>query len=463
MEIILVSLLHRFLCPISEYIGDTGDGFHGDKSDEDLDSDTDDECAEEEFFTGDEDDGNDSWQDYPTLSPFHADHWPKSANYPINDLRDLVQQCLVSNFQISPSLELYKGIGSISTNALTVRRSLLETIESNALCSSDNFAAALNIFAWDDSAEAIWKLHTRGSHLLQPWHALEYQNAVVTLGDKSAFKSRASKICQDQLVIIARELRASLCIPFSRLYDPVRVTELETILKQTSLSRRGNIESWVTAISTPGPSHPNPMAFAAMMMGLPVPLAGGQLGGVEELNMLDLEKDTDPDLDDLREEFRPQYKSRFEGWLGATFAIGKSDSVFRAVYDESLTMMPFLRDSDIVDEMLSRYVSPYYIWCAFQCPLLSHRFLRMSDKPSRHHICDGLETLHAFIKAEICKEQSRLEKRRRKQEISRRKGAAKTGQASSSTRGTRAANSTSRTPPSPMPERQAQSGFDQVG
>ena len=369
MEITRVSRLHYVLCPISEYIGDTGDGFHGDKSDEDFDSDMDDECTEEEFLTEDEDGNNNSWQYYPSLSPFHADHWPKSANYPINDLRDLVQQCLVSYFQISPSLELYRGIGSISTDALTARRSLLEAIESNALCSSDNFAAALNIFAWDDSAEAIWKLHTRGSHLLQPWHAIEYQNAVVTLGDKSAFKSRALKICQDQLLIIARELRASLCMPFSRLYDPVRVTELEAILKQTSLSRTGNIESWVTAISTPAPSHPNPMTFAAMMMGLPVPFAGGEFGGTEELNMLDLEKDTDPDLDDLREEFRPQYKNRFEGWIGATFAIGKSDSVFRAVSDELLTMMPFLRGSDVVEEMLTRYVSLLLSLACFSMPI----------------------------------------------------------------------------------------------
>ena len=368
MEITRVSRLHYILCPISEHIGDIGDGFYGDNSDEDLDSDMDDECTEEEFLTEDEDGDNDSWQDCPSLSPFHADHWPKSANYPINDLRDLVQQCLISNFQISPSLELYRGIGSISTDAPAARRSLLETMESNALCSSENFAAALNIFAWNDSAEDIWKLHTRGSHLLQPWHALEYQNAVVTLGDKSAFKSRAFKICQDQLLIVARELRASLCMPFSRLYDPVRMTELEAIQKQTSLSRRGNIESWVTAISTPAPSHPNPMVFAAMMMGLPAPLAG-ELGGAEELNMLDLEKDTDPDLDDLREEFRPQYKSRFEGWLGATFTIGKSHSVFRAVHDELLAMMPFLRDSDVVDEMLSRYVSLLLSLACYPTPI----------------------------------------------------------------------------------------------
>ena len=268
-----VSRLHSILCALSECIGDASDG-----DDSDEDSDTDDECAEEEFPTGDEDD---SCQDYPSFSPFHADHWPKSADFPIDDLRDLIQQCLVSHFQIAPTLELYRGIARISTDAPTVRRSLLETVESNALWSPKNFAAALNIFAHEDSAEVIWKLHKRGSHLLRPCDAPEYRNAVFTLAKRSAFKSDALKICQDQLLIIGRELRASLCLPFSRLYDPARVAELEALLKQQSLSRRGNIESWVTAISTPGPSHPNPITFAAMMMGLPIPLADGELGGVE--------------------------------------------------------------------------------------------------------------------------------------------------------------------------------------
>jgi hypothetical protein len=102
-----------------------------------------------------------------------------------------------------------------------------------------------------------------------------------------------------------------------------------------------------------------------MMMGLPVPapVAGAELGGVDEYNMLDLEKDKDPDLDDLREEFRPQFKVRIQGWLGATLAIGKQDKIFRAVFEELLTMMPFLRDSDIVEEMANRFVALF----AFPC------------------------------------------------------------------------------------------------
>jgi hypothetical protein len=361
-----VSRLHFILCSISKCVGDT---IGSDESDDDLESDTDDGYAEESDYPDHFLEGH--WN----LSPFHADHWPRPTNFPINDFRDLIQQSLVTHFQMAPSLELYRGIASISTDLTSVRRSLLENAESNALWSTENFAAALNIFAYEDSAEVIWKLHERGSHLLRPCHALEYQNAVLTLADKSAFKPHALKICQDQLLTIGRELRAELCLPFSRLYDPARVAELETILKQQSISRRGNIESWVTAISTPAPSHPNPMTFAAMMMGLPIPLAGGELGGIEEMNMFDLEKDPDPDLDDLREEFRPQFKSRLEGWFGTTLEIGKPDQVFRAVHDELLTMMPFLSDDEIIDEMLSRYVSSF---CSSY---------RASQYPSPSHAC----------------------------------------------------------------------------
>jgi len=175
------------------------------------------------------------------------------------------------------------------------------------------------------------------------------------------------------------------------------------------------------------------------------------MGGmpVEELNMLDLDKDGDPDLEDLREEFRPQFKARFEGWLGATLTIGKPDQVFRAVYEELVVLMPFIRDSCIVDEMLGR----------------------LSDKPSRLHIYDGLETIHSFVKTEVCKEQAQLEKRKRKEARGRGKAAAKHDQASSSTQGVQAPGSASkmsasrnstRAGPSSMPMRQPLSGFDDV-
>ncbi len=368
-------MLHSVLLALFDYDGDTVGDISEDELDEDPDSDMDDEDDEDEFLTeyDDDDDDDDShlWQDCPSSFHFHADHWPKSADFAINDLRDLVQQSLLSYFEVTPSLDMYRAIRSISADAMTVQRSLFEAAESNALWSSDNFAAALSIFAFEDSAgEAIWKLLSRGTHLLRPRDAPEYQLAVAALATKSTFKSRALTICQDQLLSTAREFRASLCLSFSRLYDSARVAELEALLEQRSLSRTSNIENWVTAVSTPGTSNPHPMAFAAVMMGLPLPVpdGGGEMGGLDEFNMIDFERDKDPDLDDLRDEFRPQFKERFQGWLGVTLTIGKEDKVFRAVFEELLAMMPFLRDSDIVYEMISRYV-PFlaFSYTAFQC------------------------------------------------------------------------------------------------
>jgi hypothetical protein len=428
-----VSFFHSVLSAISDYDGDMIGGVPEDESDEDLDSEMDEDDED------DEDDDSHSWQDYSSPFYFHADHWPKSTGFAINDIRDLVQQSLVSYFETAPSPEMYRAIRSISAGAdqANIRRSLLEAAESNALWSSDNFAAALTIFACEDSTETIWKLLSRGAHLLRPCDAPDYQNAVVCLSTKPTFKTRALAMCQDQLLSIAREFRASLCLSFSRLYDAARVAELEALLKQKSVSRTSNIESWVSAVSTPGPSHPHPMTFAAMMMGLPVPVpvAGGELGGVDEFNMLDLEKDTDPDLDDLREEFRPQFKERIQGWLGATLAIGKQDKVFRALFEEFLTMMPFLRDSDIVDEMVNRYVAHFAFPCVLPgANITPRRFLRISDIPSKSHICEGLETLHGFLKSEICKERAKLERRQRKEVKAKRFA-----------RGPKAPNSTSRT------------------
>jgi hypothetical protein len=254
---------------------------------------------------------------------------------------------------------------------------------------------------------------------------------------------------------------------FPRLYEPVRLTELEALLKQRSLSRKGNIENWVTAVSTPASGHDHHMALGTTMMGLPV--LGGELVGMEEVNMLDLERDRDPDLDSLREELRPQFKSRFEGWVGATFTIGKYDQVFRAVYKELLVVMPFLRDPEVVDEMIGRCVPSLFRGVFPSSHHLPSRFLRMANRPSKHHICDGFETLLSFVKTELCKEQVRAEKRRRKEARTKGKEAVRTGQPSSSAQRTRAANSTSRTPasrgnasPSSMYTRQPQGGFDDV-
>ena len=465
-------MFHSALFATSDCDGDTINGFSEDESDEDLESDMDDEDDEDdEFFrilTEDEDDDSHTWQDYP----FHADHWPKSTRFAINDIRDLVQQSLVSYFETAPSPEMYRAIRSISTDATTIRRSLLEAAESNALWSSDNFAAALSIFASEESTETIWKLLSRGAHLLRPCDATEYQSAVVTLSTTSAFKAHALTMCQDQLLSVAREFRASLCLSFSRLYDSARVAELEALLKQKSVSRTSNIESWVSAVSTPGPSHPHPMAFAAMMMGLPVPVpvTGGEFGGVDEFNMLDLEKDRDPDLSNLRDEFRPRFKDRLEGWLGTALAIGKHEKVFHAVFEDVLTMMPFLRDSDIVDEMINRYDTLFLFLVASAdiLPRTACLFLsqRVSDIPSKQHIGEGLETLHGFVKSEICKEQARVEKRRRKEE--RAKRSARSTRASNLTSTSRtskapAARTNPRTNSGPSSQRsQPLSGFDDV-
>ena len=77
-------------------------------------------------------------------------------------------------------------------------------------------------------------------------------------------------------------------------------------MRQVTPGRQDRIERWVDAVSTPGLNNPNPMAFAAMVMGLPITPT---MEGLDEMELSYLEMDpSDPDLEDLREEFRPRLK-----------------------------------------------------------------------------------------------------------------------------------------------------------
>ncbi|KAI0301884.1 hypothetical protein B0F90DRAFT_1816770 [Multifurca ochricompacta] len=205
------------------------------------------------------------------------------------------------------------------------------------------------------------------------------------LARKLTFKSRTFKICQDQLLTVAQEFRS--------------------------------IESWVTAISTPLLSHPNPMTFTVMVIPIPGPVTAGEFDGMEELNMLDLEKDSDPDLDNLREEFRPQVKSRFQGWLAAARTIGKPDQVFHVVFAELLTRCCF----SVILILLTRCsIGTYFfvVLSVFSGP--DHRpagsqgcLINQASITS----CDGFGFLHS-VKIEVFKEQ--VQRRRRKARAKRR-------------------------------------------
>jgi hypothetical protein len=93
------------------------------------------------------------------------------------------------------------------------------------------------------------------------------------------------------------------------------------------------------------------MAFAAMAVGLPV--SSGISGEDPELAAaLDMDQ-FDPDLEDLREEFRPRLKARFDGWCKVAARIEGGSAIMIKAYAKVVELMPFLRASDVVEEMLT--------------------------------------------------------------------------------------------------------------
>jgi len=144
-----------------------------------------------------------------------------------------------------------------------------------------------------------------------------------------------------------------------------------------SAVRHDRIERWVDAVVTPNSQPTNPMNFAALLMGLPLPAGLDDGDDGDPFGYLDIDQN-DPDLEDLREEFRPPLKERFDGWNDTALLIHGGPALLLDIYAKLMDLMPFLRATDAIDEMISR----------------------IADKPSKHHICDALDALSTFCKAQ---------------------------------------------------------------
>ncbi|TFY78806.1 hypothetical protein EWM64_g5211 [Hericium alpestre] len=102
--------------------------------------------------------------------------------------------------------------------------------------------------------------------------------------------------------------------------------------------------------------------------------------------------EADPDLEDLREEFKPPMKQRLQGWIDTATTIPGGANTLLSVFKKTVDTLPFLLGNDIVEELLSR----------------------LSDKPNKHHVGDALEALHSFAKVQRKKFAASMEKKRRK-------------------------------------------------
>ncbi|EPQ59835.1 hypothetical protein GLOTRDRAFT_136589 [Gloeophyllum trabeum ATCC 11539] len=328
---------------------------------------------------------------------YHADHWPKKLNDHIVPLRKLVQDHLLSVFQVSPSLGLWECLLAISTDPKATRAQLEKQLSSIATSSTSTFVAALDIRSFQCNNEALISLLDTHAHLLRPRDAPSYQQAVISLSHNPFFQYRALQMLEKELLDAARAIRAALLGYFSEIDKQANKDEFEDIMKLRAASdaRRERLEAWVDAIVTPGTQPPHPMAFAALMMGLPLGAAIADSDEPDPLGYLDIDQ-SDPDLEDLREEFRPQLKLRFESWVLAAGSVKGGSTVLSRVYKDILGSMPYVRARDAVDEMIGR----------------------LADRPSKHHICDGVDALARFAKTQKKKMATKADKQKRKAEKS---------------------------------------------
>ncbi|TFK83254.1 hypothetical protein K466DRAFT_589876 [Polyporus arcularius HHB13444] len=356
-----------------------------DDADDDVsvlsDIDEDEDAYTDEDSELDEPIGNHDWLPKvpETASPSHAKHWSSRISSQMWNFRKYVHAAMLAVFKVNPSLRLYSAILANSTSPETTAAELMTYLNEMAPSCPEVFAAALDIHSLERNTITLASLLSSHSHLIRPRDAPIYQSAVTTLGADPFQQQRALDIIEKELLDTANAVRAPLLASFSLLETPENKAEIEQILKlrPSAGGRQDRIERWVDAVITPGTNTPNPMALAAMVMGLPiVPVLDG-MDDADPLGYLDLDP-TDPDMEDLRDEFRPRLKQRFEGWADAGIAVKGGQTILVKVYRELVKTMPWLRASDVVEEMMAR----------------------LADKPSKQFLIDAVDALSAFVKVQ---------------------------------------------------------------
>ena len=254
-------------------------------------------------------------------------------------------------------MRLYHRILTISLNADQTAADLLAILSDIAPSSTDTLAAALDIYAMENDTTEIATLLKSHYHLLCPRDAPTLQCALTVLSDDPSYQLYNLQILEKELNETARTIRAALQSCFCNVEEVDHQEELTQIIKLQSgtRQRRDRIERWVDAVITPGSPPVNPVVFAAMMFGLPMVPGMDDGDDPDPLGYLDLNP-TDPDFEDLREEFRPMLKERFECWNETAMTVKGGPGVLIKLYSKLVELMPFLRASDVVDEMIGRYV-----------------------------------------------------------------------------------------------------------
>lgn len=287
---------------------------------------------------------------------FYAPHWSWRIADQQSRLRNLVHTALLNIFKVAPSAPLYSSMIAIAEDEDDLDAELHPLVMAVAGHSSDNLSAALRIVSLNNRTDSVNKLLKAHKHLLRPQDAASLQFAVLIMSGNFFYRSHAMSIVQEELSDVSNVFRAAIRASFCKIDSEINKSELTQILalRRDSLHRRTRVERWVKGVLTPQVNTAHPMALAALMIGIPLPPGADGTDEGDMLGYVDLDGD-DPDQEDLREEFRPNIKARFQGWVDTAVAVRGGSAMLMKMYTNLVGDMPFLKGKDVVEEMLARY------------------------------------------------------------------------------------------------------------
>lgn len=253
-------------------------------------------------------------------------------------------------------MEINNTLLSISHDVSETEARISNILAEVAGDTADNLVAALEIHISNNEAHKIASLIKSHSYLLRLRDAPTLQCAVSML-DSSHYHARSLEILEKELHDCIRAIHAAVRSCFTHIEEKTNKEDLAEFLQLRSgtSDRKERVEDWVERVLTPSNGPVHLMAFAAMMVGLPM-MPGSEDGDDGDmLSYVDLDQN-DPDLDDLREEYRPNLKAVFDGWCHIGQTLKGGPTILGKVYLRALELMPWLRGSDVVTEMANRSV-----------------------------------------------------------------------------------------------------------
>lgn len=242
-----------------------------------------------------------------------------------------------------------------TTTPVRIESEVSQVLHEVAGDSPDNLVAAMEIYIAMNSCTRVVSLLDKYMHLLRPRDSHALRSAVRFLAIRPEHRARSLAILENELEDSLQTLHALIRSCFSHIDDELNKAELSEILKlkASSQARKSRIEQWAENVTTSAGNSMGPMAFAAIMMGLPI-LPGVDDGDdLDMLSYFDLDQN-DPDMDDIRDEYRPDLRARFDEWVEVGQKLAGGPAALVKFYVKAVEKMPYIQGQDIVNEMTNR-------------------------------------------------------------------------------------------------------------